>query len=293
MGFLTLSVVCSALLVVFFKIFEKYNVPVFQAIVFNYISATICAFFFLPDKEFVTTGNIVFAHWFPFAFLLGSLFIVIFNLTSIATLRYGISTASIAMKLGLIFPVLFAFIIYGEPFNWLKLIGIGLAFVAVVLSSIKEEPKSKDHHSSFAWLPLIVFLGSGLCDSLTQFANKKYLHSSGMEEFSFILFLAAAVGGSSILIFQMVSGKTTFHIHSMLGGILLGIINYFSFLFILKALANVSWGSSVVFPVSNLGTVAVATLTGIILFKEQLSRINILGLIFAAASIILIIFASL
>lgn len=293
MGFLILSILCSALLVIFFKIFEKNKVPVFQAIVFNYLSATVCAFYFLQEGDFITSGKVTHAEWFPFAFMLGSLFIIIFNLTSIATLRYGISTAAIAMKLGLIFPVLLAFTLYGEQFKWIKLCGIALAFVAVVLSSFKEEPKSKDHHSSFALLPLLVFLGSGLCDSLTQFANKKYLHSSGMEEFSFVLFLAAAAGGSLVFAFQLFTGRATFDLRSLAGGILLGIVNYFSFLFILKALAHVSWGSSVVFPISNLGTVAVATVTGILLFKEQLSRINKLGLFFAAASIILIIFTSL
>jgi drug/metabolite transporter (DMT)-like permease len=220
------------------------------------------------------------------------MFIIIFNLTSITTVKYGVSTASVAMKLGLVFPVLLAFTVYGEEFNWMKLAGILFAFAAVILSSLKEEPKSPEHKSSFAVLPVIVFLGSGACDSLTQFANKKYLSTGGMEEFSLFLFIAAALVGFGTLLFQFITGKAAFSFKSVIGGVLLGISNYFSFLFLLKALATVSWGSSVVFPVSNLGTVAAATFAGIIFFKEKLSKLNMLGLAFAVVSIVLIILSS-
>lgn len=290
MIYLLLSIVCTAGLILMFKLFEQRNVPVFQAIVFNYLSATLCAVFFLPDKSQLLSGQIFLNTWVPFALFLGAMFIAVFNLTSIATARYGVSTASVAMKLGLVFPVLLAFTIYGEPFNWFKLLGIVFAFAAVILSSIKEE-KVK-HESSFAVLPVIVFVGSGACDALTQFANKKYVNNTGMEEFSMFLFLAAAFVGVTIFIFQLFTGKAIFSVKSLAGGTTLGIINYFSFLFLLKALSTISWGSSVVFPVSNLGTVGVATISGILLFKEKISKINMIGLAFAVVSIILILISS-
>lgn len=289
MIFLFFSVVCTAGLILAFKIFARQHIPVFQAIVYNYISATICAFIFLPDKEPVTSGAVFTAPWLPLALMLGTMFIIVFNLTSRTTVQYGVSTASVAMKLGLVFPVLLAFIIYGEAFNRVKLLGILFAFVAVILSSLKEEANLQNHKSSFAILPLIVFIGSGTCDSLTQYANKTYLSTTGMEEFSLFLFIAAGIVGTSALIYQLFTGATAFNYKSLVGGVLLGIINYFSFLFLLKSLATISWGSSVVFPVSNLGTVLVATLAGVTFFREKISKINLLGLAFAVASIILII----
>ncbi len=292
MIYLVISIVCSALLVLLFKVFEQRGIPVFQAIVFNYMAATLCGVVFLPDKTSLITGSIFTHSWIPFAFFLGTLFITVFNFTSITTVRYGVSTASVAMKLGLVFPVILAFTVYGESFNWVKLLGILFAFVAVILSSLKDENHSPQHKSSFAILPLIVFIGSGACDSLTQFANKKYVGANGMEEFSLFLFMAAAIVGSSVLIFQFVRGKAKFNKLSLAGGIILGIINYFSFLFILKALSAVSWGSSVVFPVSNLGTVLFATVVGVLLFKERISKINLLGLGFAILSIALIILSN-
>jgi drug/metabolite transporter (DMT)-like permease len=220
------------------------------------------------------------------------MFITVFNLTSMATVRYGVSTASLAMKLGLVFPVMLAFFFYGESFNWIKLLGILFAFAAVILSSLKDESQTPNHQSAFAVLPVIVFIGSGACDSFTQFVSKKYVSADGMEEFSLFLFLAAAVVGSTVLLYQLSSKKAAFYLQSLIFGTILGIINYFSFLFILKALATISWGSSVVFPVSNLGTVLFATVAGIILFKEKMSKVNLLGLAFAVVSIALIILSN-
>lgn len=289
MIYLLLSIFCSSLLVLAFKIFERTRTPIFQAIVFNYLSATACAFLFLPDRSAFITGEIWSRDWLPFSLLLGSLFIIVFNLTSITTVRYGISTASVAMKLGLVFPVMLAFLVYGESFNTLKAGGILLAFVAVVLSSLRDAPVHQPKKSSLALLPIIVFGGSGLCDSLTQFANKKYLHHKGMEEFSLFLFAAAALIGSGVFTYQLVNNHTSFQIKSLVGGIALGVVNYFSFLFMLKALATVSWGSAVVFPLSNLGTVACATLTGIFIFREKISLLNAFGLAFAVLAIALIV----
>jgi drug/metabolite transporter (DMT)-like permease len=289
MIYLLLSIVCTAGLIFTFKILAIKNIPVFQAIVYNYLSATVCAFIFLPDKTTVTSGAVLSAPWLPLSLILGSMFILVFNLTSQATVKYGVSTTSVAMKLGLVFPVLLAFTLYGESFNWVKLAGILAAFVAVILSSLKEEEKSADHHSSFAILPVVVFVGSGACDSFTQYANKTYLTNSGIEEFSLFLFIAAALAGSALFIFQLISQKAAFNLQSLIAGIILGIINYFSFLFLLKSLANLNWGSSVIFPISNLGTVLVATVAGIAIFKEKLTKTNLAGLGFAVLSIILII----
>lgn len=285
MIYLLLSIVFSAVLVLMFKVFDHKQVPVFQAIVVNYVSATLCAFVFLPDKTPVLNGSILQQNWLWLALLLGSLFFTVFNLVSKTTVRFGVSTASVAMKLGLVFPVLLAFTVYGENFNWLKLTGILLAFVAVILSSIKEEHEVHKHSKWMVVLPFVTFLGSGLCDSLTQFANKRYVSSSGMEDFSFFLFVAAAFAGVVVLSVRMAAGKIKLPLNAVAGGIVLGIFNYFSFLFMLKALGAVTWGSSVIFPVMNLGTVAFASLAGVVFFREKISKVNLAGLFFAALSI--------
>lgn len=288
---LVLSIICSALLVLFFKYFERNNIPVFQAIIFNYWTAALCGFLYLPDKAPVLTFSIFNEPWMPVCLGLGVMFITVFTLTGITTKHFGASAASVAMKLGLVFPVILAFTIYGEQFNWLKLSGILLAFAAVILASISESPDkvAGNTKANHAYLPIIVFLGSGACDAVTQYATKQYLNNSGTEGFAMFIFVAAAVAGTCVWLWQLFNNKSKFDYRCLVGGVALGITNYFSYLFALKALTQISWGSSVVFPVINLGVVAVVTLGSILFFREKISRLNAIGLACAAASIIVII----
>lgn len=290
MIYLLLCIICSGLLVVLFKVFQRLNIDVFPSIVVNYLSASAFAYLYMSNKAEVLTVNMLHEPWLPFAIFLGSLFITIFNITSVTTLRYGVSTASVAMKLGLVFPVALAFLVYGEPFSWLKLIGIALALAAVILSSVKED-NAVTHHQGLAVLPILVFLGSGACDSLTQLANKKFVTENSSEVFSLFLFLAAAFWGCVALAYLMFSKKKSIKLNSIIGGIVLGIINYFSFLFLLKALSQVKGGSGVVFPMANLGTVAFATVIGVLFFNEKISRLNALGLALMALAMIAMVFA--
>jgi len=293
MGFLVLSCIFSAVLILLFKAFEQNEVPVFQAIVFNYCTAAICGFIFLPNHHTVTSGAFLSQGWLPVAMVLGAMFIIVFNLTSLTAIDFGVSTASVASKLGLVFPVMLAFFFYHEAFNGLKLAGIVFAFIAVILSSIKEKPAHHITVSAFmVFLPFLVFIGNGACDSVTQFVNKRYLMHEGVPEFAMCIFASAGVIGLVALGFRLITGKAKLHIKSVIGGVVLGIPNYLSFLFLLKALAGLSWGSSVIFPINNLGTVAVATLVSFIIFKEKISKINMAGLAFAAVAIVLIILSN-
>ncbi|MDB5284109.1 MAG: family transporter, partial [Bacteroidota bacterium] len=182
---------------------------------------------------------------------------------------------------------------YHETFGWLKIAGILAAFVAVVFSSLKEnEHPTTANKSKLHLLPYIVFIGSGACDSLTQFANKRYLMHQGIEEFALFIFTAAGITGITILIFQVVTGRTKINNKSIIGGIALGIPNYLTYIFTLKTLATLKWDSSVIFPVINLGTVAFASIAGFLAFKEKISFINFIGLMFAAVSIILIVLSN-
>lgn len=288
---LVLSIVFSAILVLLFKYFERNNIPIFQAIVFNYWTAAICGYLYLPDKAPVHNLSIFAQSWMPICLVLGVMFITVFTLTGITTRYFGVSVASVAMKLGLVFPVLLAFTAYGEAFTWLKLLGIILAFVAVILSSLSENKTeaAEGKKANHIYLPIIVFFGSGLCDTVTQYVTKTHLANTGQEGFAMFIFVSAGTAGTLVWLYQLLSGQSKFNYKCLIGGVVLGTVNYFSYLTALKALTQVAWGSSVVFPVINLGVVATVTLGGILLFRERISRTNAIGLGFAAASILVIL----
>ena len=74
----------------------------------------------------------------------------------------------------------------------------------------------------------------------------------------------------------------------MLGGIALGVPNYFSIFFLLKALENNSLNSASIFTINNVAIVMFSTILGILLFKEQLSFKNWGGIALAIVSILLV-----
>ncbi|HRB19940.1 MAG TPA: hypothetical protein PKZ14_07645, partial [Chitinophagales bacterium] len=73
----------------------------------------------------------------------------------------------------------------------------------------------------------------------------------------------------------------------MAGGIILGIPNYFSLYFLLKTLDTLTWQSSIIFPINNLGIVGLSAIAGVALFQEKMNTQKIIGFILAISSIIL------
>ncbi|RXG23965.1 EamA-like transporter family protein [Leeuwenhoekiella polynyae] len=103
-----------------------------------------------------------------------------------------------------------------------------------------------------------------------------------------MIFATAFILGLAVLIFQLIKGSQKIQLKNIIGGIALGVPNYFSIYFLVRALRHPSLESSTVFTLNNLGIVMVATLIGILFFKEKLSAKNWIGIGFAILSIILI-----
>lgn len=287
---LILAVLCTVALILLFKVFDRFKINTLQAIAVNYWTAATCGLVFLGNMPLVLNAANFSQAWFPVAALLGASFFIVFSLTGQTTIKYGVSTASIAMKLGLVIPVMLAFLVYKEPVTTLKIVGIILALGAVVLSSIKqEEGEDKGKGVTLALLPLLVFFGSGGCDSGVQYANKQFFPNGGEEAFVIFIFVFAAITGTSVVLYNVVVNKHKLELKNLLGGIALGIPNYFSLYFIMKAMVTSGLNSSTLFPVNNISTVAVATVCSVILFKEKLSKLNIAGLALGILSIVFII----
>jgi drug/metabolite transporter (DMT)-like permease len=269
-----------------FRVFDHYRIEAYPAIVFNYLTCVTCGFIASSQSPVEVLKTSAQAPWLWLAAIMGIGFIHIFVLIGATALRFGVSTASVAMKLGLVIPVSLAFFLYHEPVTWYKVAGIACAIIAVLLSSYKEETI---HHTPLRGLvlllPVVVFIGSGLCDCGAQLGDKIYFAHMASDNFVLVIFIFAALTGISYLTFYVVRGTIKLHWKQVLGGIALGIPNYGSLLFLIKALAHVEGGSSVVFPVTNIATVAGSTLLSVLIFREHLNRPNRLGLVFAGLCI--------
>jgi len=284
MIYLIISICISSFLFVIFKLFEVFKINTLQAIIVNYLVAATLGFY-LSDLP-VSVSGITSQSWFYGAFLLGILFIVVFNLMALTSQRNGLSVASVASKMSLVVGVLFGILYYGESANYIKIIGIVLALLAVYLASTKEGQSIKKKSSLL--FPLLVFLGSGCIDTSLKFFETEYVEEGGVPIFSATIFAFAFLFGLLFLVVKIFKGEFNFHIKNILGGILLGVPNYFSIVYLLKALNAEGMESSTAFTVNNVGIVVLSTLLGLVLFREKISLKNLLGVLIAIVSVYLV-----
>ena len=69
------------ILIVIFKMFEKYKVNNLQALIVNYLTAATFSYFFLESS--FTIDYIISSNWIFHAIIIGTLFIIVFNLYSL------------------------------------------------------------------------------------------------------------------------------------------------------------------------------------------------------------------
>jgi drug/metabolite transporter (DMT)-like permease len=281
---LALSVLFSSLIFVIFKLFSTYKVETVYAIIINYLVA--CSVGLLYYNGEVKITDIPDKPWFWGAFALGLLFIIVFNLMAATSQRLGVSAASVATKMSLVIPVLVGVFIYKEELGALKIVGIVLALAAVYFASVKE--KSTAFKTASLLLPFFTFMGSGAIDASLGYFQKEFIANSELPIFSATVFACAAIIGIVFIIFKSVKKPLKVNLKNVLGGICLGVPNYFSIYFLLRALQNDTLNSASIFTINNVAIVMFSTLLAIILFKEKISQKNWVGIALAVLSIILV-----
>jgi len=280
--YLLFSVLISTLLYVIFKLFKRYQVNTFHAIIFNYFTAFSLGF--LMSDSRLSPSEVTSSDWFIGSVFLGLLFIVIFTIMGITAQRSGMAVTSVASKMSVVIPVVFGLIVYNESAGFLKISGIVLALVAVYLASVKSK-------EGFQWrniiFPILLFLGSGIIDTSLKFMQINYVSETQFPIFSTTIFGFAGLFG---VIYMFLKQNQKIHWRSILGGIVLGIPNYFSILFLLKALSSEGLESSMVFTVNHVSVVMLSTLVGLIAFREKLLPKNWVGIGLAIVSIYLVVY---
>lgn len=295
MLFLLLTILLNAYLIVAFKIFERFGVDNLQAIVANYWVCAATGSLFIG--RFPVGIHSIHEAWIGWALLMGASFIAVFNLIAYSTIREGITITTIANKLSLIIPVAFAVWLFGDALSFAKVLGILLAWPAVYLSS---KSGRKGSQKASLWLVLLLFVSSGLLDTMVNFVALRFF-STGHPEVDrlgqsvYLIHAFCTAGSIGILVVStlLLSGRRKFAWKNILAGLALGVPNFFSIYFLLRLLQTKYLPGSAAIPVNNIGIVLVASLVAILFFKEQASRSRIVGMILSILAILLILFADL
>ena len=276
---LIIAVLCSVAVSVLLKVARKRNIAIQQAIAFNYIVALSLSWFLLkPDfKGLEFTDFIAQSENTPIFLALGILLPSVFIIMSKAVEFAGIVRSDAAQRLSLFLPILAAFLIFHETLSQSKVVGIVLAFVG--LFCLLSKPNQQSAVDFRGVLGLVgVWFGYGIIDILF----KQVAKSGGA--FPTTLFIAFSLAACIMFIYLLFK-RTQWNVASVVGGIILGVLNFFNILFYIKAHQSFGSNPTLVFAGMNIGVICLGTITGALIFKEKISKVNWLGIVFSLCAI--------
>lgn len=284
MIYIAISIILFNVLVVFFKLFEKYNIDNLQALISNYFISALLSLLLLSENDNIQSS--IESEWFIHAIILGTLFISIFNIYALGIQKIGIATTSVINKMSFVIPVVFSIIFYeNEVFSLSILFGVLLALLGIYLSSTNNSSFNFD--KKYFWIILIIFFGQGFVDIVLN-DSKFYIPKDENILFFLILFISATTAG--ILILFAKKQISHIKIKNLLWGAIFGIPNFFSIFYFLKALQSDYFidKSYLIFPLTSVGIVVTTTFLGMLIYKEILTKRNLIGITIAIISILII-----
>lgn len=282
MTYLLLSILFNTLLFLILKLFDRYRVDNFPAIIINYVIAAGAGFAINAGSDI---SGLPSEPWFTGAVILGVAFVFMFYLIALTAQKIGVAVATVATKMSLVIPVGFAVILYNDNMPLMKIAGLLLALAGVYLATKKDI--SLNINRRYLYLPLVIFIGSGLIDTAFKYLEHHYLDEGQITIFIPVMFAFAAVSG---IVYCAIRKELKFNRRNIIGGIILGVPNYFSVYFYMNALEVDYLQSSVVFPVNNMGIVALSTVAAFFIFREKLSVMNWAGIALSIIAITVISF---
>lgn len=290
MVYLLLGILFNVAIFIAFRTFAKFGVRTLPAIVINYYICVLTGLVFLGNLRDIPAMLSLENKWIYFALFLGFLFIITFYMMAVTTQRLSVTVSSIAAKMSLAIPVVFSLFIFqieSKSFNALNYLGILLAFLAIYLSSLKKKEKD-DELAVKNWglllLPVGVFVCSGIIDTTINYTTYTYLTDAEAGIFPLVIFFVAGVIGTGL----QLARKEKTGMKELIGGIGLGVPNYFSIYFIVKALAAFENNGAFFYPILNINIILFSSLFAIIFFKEKLLPVNKMGLGLAVLAILLL-----
>ena len=299
---LVLAVLCSVSIGVIFKHTGRKGVDRTTLLTVNYAAAVgVAAVLLLFGGR--AAGEL---SWSPallgLAGGVGTLLIAGFFLLSYATDVAGMALAIGVMRVSVVLPFLASWLVWEEVPSAFQGVGMGLAAVAFFLiaqkhrapqaapagpaGSLRERLREVDGHA-FAVLALTFLAGGGVDLSMKAF-EEAFGGANSRVLFLLLAFgVAFLVGGLILAVRGLWWGR--WPAGAAVGwGLLLGVVNYGSLEFLLRAIAALP--GPFVFPANNIAIMVLAAALGVAVWNERLTPANRWGLGLASLALVLLRF---
>lgn len=280
---LILSISCSVAVSVLLKVARSRAIAVDQAIALNYVMAGSLCWILLGSNPGTLLNDT--STW-PLLIALGLLLPSVFLIMAKAVQQAGIVLSDVAQRLSLLLPLIAAFTLFGESASRGKVLGIGVALLALAAllwrpDRSKTQPASGRANVVAMLLLLGVWLGYGVIDILF-----KQMAKSGSAFPNTLLgaFILAGLVSFAWLIVR----RTAWNARSILAGLLLGLLNFGNIYFYVRAHQVYSSNPTLVFSAMNIGVISLGTLVGAGMFRERIHWINAAGVALAIGAIFIL-----
>jgi drug/metabolite transporter (DMT)-like permease len=127
-----------------------------------------------------------------------------------------------------------------------------------------------------------VFTGFGVIDILFKRVAQAGVPLGTSLQAMFALALLVAF---AMQLWRRVRGTTRFTVRSAIAGLLLGLANFGNILFYLYGHRALPQHPALVFASMSIGVVALGAVVGLVVFRERLSRLNLVGVALAVIAI--------
>lgn len=260
MIYLLLAIACSALFSIIMRFSEgkvRANISMLAA---NYLACVLMAGAYMGFGNIFTAAQGMGAAAGMGVFN-GFLYPLGFALIQFNIRRNGVVLSATFMKLGLLVPMVVSICFFGEVPALFQIIGFCLAVGAILLINSEKEAGVAEFKAGL----VLLLLANGGSDAMSK-VFEELGNSALSDHFLFYTFFTAFLLGVCLVLYK----KERPGMADIFYGLLVGVPNYLSARFLLKALEHMP--AVIAYPSFSVASLVVITLAGVCFFRERLSR---------------------
>jgi drug/metabolite transporter (DMT)-like permease len=277
MIYLIFSILSSVLVAVIIRLNEAKNLNRAAVMLFNYITAAAIGILLTNELPSLKTFSILL----PLGSFTGFIYVATFLVYMYSVRQMGMAIPVTVTRLSVVVPVLGSVIIFSEAITSIQSLGILMALISIFLFSWNDKKVKANTDRKEFYLPILLFLMMGSGDFSLKVFQGIY-PADYLMSFIILVFVISSI----LSLFLVLVKRVIISRQIIIAGFLLGIPNYFSAYFILKALQQLS--GAITFTLNNIGIIMLSTFLGFIIWREPLKRKAIFAIAFAIISVILL-----
>lgn len=266
-----LSAVCSVSQSAFTKLSKDNNV-----ITFNVVKVGAGLVLFLVP---IINGFVCHLPTFVYGSLYGLSLLFSMTFGYLALMKGPMSLTSLICSYSVVIPCVFGMLLWNETLSVLQSIGLLILFISIFL--LRKKDNKIEFKKNWALCVVITFITNGIC-SVIQKSHQLSFPGLFRNEFMLCAYLIIFFVFVVLQILKKESINKRNIKYPSLAGAMMGISNYLTL--ILSSYMN----ATVVFPIITGLTMVLNYAVSRFLFKEKLSGVQIVGLIFGIAALVLL-----